>query len=182
MKRLRSYITRLMMTLLVGMGFGLYMIQPVQASRNSDAFARWLHLMAQASDAPGLQQELQDLRASTASLADILEQASQIVKDNNEEFNFPFAEQEASLQMYQLLLIEWNQFQTGNAMSGIPVQQTVKSSHIQHIDKAGAMEAVQGLSYSGPHAVPSPGISSFSQVPATASVEPMSDGIAIGAP
>ncbi len=117
MKRLRSYIARLLVTLLVCSGFSLYMVQSAQAGQTSDGFARWLGMMAEASDAPGLKKELQDLKTSGGQLSEMLEQASQIVTQNNDEFDFPFAAEQASRELYRLLLIEWNQFQTGNGRS-----------------------------------------------------------------
>lgn len=182
MKRLRTYIARLLVTLLVCSGFSLYMVQPARAGQAPDDFARWLSMMAEASDAPGLQKELQDLKSSGGQLADMLEYASQIVTENNDEFDFPFAKEETSRELYQLLLIEWNQFQTGNAMDGIPVQQTVKSSLLLHIDKTGGLGSATAWPCKWTTIVGENSIANIPPIAAHIMVEPMSGGIAIGAP
>ncbi len=127
MNRLRTHIARFVIVLLICSGFGLSLVQPAQAEHSTTAFADWLSAMTKSSNGTDLQQELENLRKSGDHLDKVIEQASQIVSNNNEEFPFSYAESMASQQLYQMLLIEWNQFQTGNAMSCIPVQQTVKS-------------------------------------------------------
>lgn len=127
MKRLRTHIIRFVVTLLICSGFSLSLVQPVQAKHSTGAFADWLTTMAKASDKADLQQELEQLRQSNDHFDKVIQQASQIVSNNNDEFSFSLSEAMASQQLYQILLIEWSQFQTGNAMSSVPVQQTVKS-------------------------------------------------------
>ena len=127
MKRLRTYITRLLVVLLLFSGFSLYVVQPAQGRQSPDAFTDWLSKMAKPAGAMDLQQELENLRQSTEHLDKVIEKASRLVSENDNGFSFSFAESTASQQLYQLLLIEWNQFQTGNAMSSVPVQQSAKS-------------------------------------------------------
>jgi len=127
MNRLRKHIARVVIVLLICSGFGLSLVQPAQAEHSTTAFADWLSAMAKSSNGTDLEQELEDLRKSGDHLDKVVEQASQIVSNNNDEFTFSYAKSMASQQLYQMLLVEWNQFQTGNAMSCIPVQQMVKS-------------------------------------------------------
>lgn len=184
MKRLRSYITRLLVTLFVCSGFSLYMAQPAQASRTSGDFARWLSMVAQGSDAPGLQKELQDLKTSGGQLADMLEHASQIIVKNNSEFDFPFVneQEEISRELYQLILIEWSQFQTGNAMEGIPVQPKVTPPILLHVDKVKGMASAMASLHCDSTAISGNWTSTVFGAAAAVSIEPMSDSIAIGAP
>lgn len=182
MKRLRSYIARLLVTLLVCSGFSLYVVQPAQAGQRSHEFARWLGMMAEASNAPGLKKELQDLKASGGQLAEMLEQASQIVTQNNDEFDFPFATEEASPDLYRLLLIEWNQFQTGNAMDGLPVQQTVKPLLMLQVNKTGSLASTAAGPYFRALHVDKNWIAPVSRLATRILTEPMSGGVAIGAP
>lgn len=182
MKRLRSYIARLLVTLLVCSGFILYVVQPAQAGQTSDEFARWLGMMAEASDAPGLKKELQDLKASGGQLSEMLEQASQIVTQNNDEFDFPFATEQASRELYRLLLIEWNHFQTGNAMDGLPVQQTVKPLLLLQVDKTGSLASATPRPYFGALKVDKDRIVPIPRIATRVLIEPMSGGVAIGAP
>jgi hypothetical protein len=138
MKRLRTYIARIIVLALVWMGFSLYMVQPTQAKQSSRAFASWLSRMAKSSNGVQLQKELNDLQKSANHLDKIIKKASQIVRSNNDDFDFAFSESIASKQLYQLLLIEWSQFQTGNAMASIPTQQpTVKHLVPVVLDKMG---------------------------------------------
>src|SRR5690625_1003280 len=182
MKQLRSYIVRLLVALLVCSGFTLYMSQPAQAERAPDVFARWLSMMDEPSEASGLQQELADLAASGGPLADMLKEASQIVGYNNGESDFVLVKEKVSLELYRLLLIEWNQLQTGSAMDGIPAQQTVKPLFQLEVNKAGGFS---------PAIWPDRGTKQLTDVyivtsdsPAVSAVltEPMSGGTAIGAP
>lgn len=185
MKRLRSYIIRLLVTLSVCSGFGLYMAQPAEAARTTGDFARMLSVVAQTSDAPALQKELQDLKSSGDQLAEMLEHASQIVTDNSNESDFPYANdhEELSQELYQLILIEWSQFQTGNAMDGIPVQPTVKPLIHLHVDKArGWITSAMACPLRKSHTIGENWISILSGAAAPVSMEPMSDSIAIGAP
>lgn len=183
MKQLRSYIARLLVALLVFSGFSLYVVQPAQAGHTSNAFARWLSMMAKTSDASDLQKELQDLRGSSAQLADLLEQASRIVTQNTEEFNFPFVKEDGSQELYQLLLIEWNQFQTGNAMAGVPAQQMVVKPLLSlHMDKGGSLGSAAIIQDRVPSVFERVCSKPVLQPAAKNTVEPMSDGIAIGAP
>lgn len=137
MKRLRTYIMRIIVLVLVGTGFGLYMVQPVQADHSSQSFANWLSKMAESSDGAELQKELNNLRKTASHLEDTIKEASQIVSRNNDDFNFSFVESLASQSLYQLLLIEWNQSQTENAMAAVPIQHISKLIVSATIDKSG---------------------------------------------
>ena len=182
MNRFRSHIAQLMVALLICSGLSLSWVQPVQADQPSHAFARWLSMMAKPADASDLQKELQELRASGGQLEEVLQKASQIVTQNNEEFNFPFSKEKASGQLYQLLLIEWNQYQTGNAMANVPVSHNVKPLLPLHIDKMeGATLATQGQPLFSAY-VSSRWFSQPTSQDISFSIEPMSSGIAIGAP
>lgn len=175
-------MVRLLVALFVCSGFGLYMAQPAQAKQSSQAFAEWFSLMAKTTDAPMLQKKLQDLKTSGAQLDEMLEQASRIVTDNNEEFNFPFSKKKASHDLYQLLLIEWNQFQTGNAMAGIPVAHQTMKPLLVHVDKIAHLEAAVAGKIDVTSGVQARLIP-YRPLPVMVSaIMPMSSGIAIGAP
>lgn len=160
----------------------LHIAQPVQAKKSSNAFARWLSTMTKSSEATDLHKKLNELRKSGAHLDKIIEKASRIVVQNNEDFTFSFAESAASHHVYKLLLVEWNQYQTGNAMAAVPVQQTLKPFLPFNLDKLGTFGSAAFL-----QAVPQAFHSnvdnqSAPQTIASISVIPMSDCIAIGAP
>ncbi len=129
-----------------------------------------------------LQQELDDLRESNDHLGEVIEKASRIIHRNNKEFGFLFQGSDASQSLYQLLLIEWSQFQTGNAMAGIPLQQAAKTLLPLQTEKIPFLGAgwhwndeVRDTSWSAEQYISSKEAFSITLVP-------MVDGIAIGAP
>jgi len=181
MNRLRTHIARVTVAILVGVGFSLYMVQPVQANQSSQAFANWLSTMTKSANTANLQQELQQLRTA-GHLGDTIKEASQIVSRNNDEFEFSFAESMASQYLYDLLLIEWSQFQTENAMASVPTQQSAKVMISSSVDKIGA----NGIISTNLTAFDLP-VFATSLLPNEHSMfvpalEPMVDCIAIGAP
>lgn len=183
MKRLRTHIARWLVAFLVISGFSLSLVQPAQARQNTHDFARWLDMMAKSSDTAALQKELKDLKASGEALSAMIQKASEIISKNNENFNFPFAKEETPNQLYQLLLIEWNQFQTGDAMAGIPsAQKTIKPLLPWHTDKLSTPGLAVFCSDSFQVAANRFVITNRQQTQEPLSLQPMSSGIAIGAP
>ncbi|MDZ7658329.1 hypothetical protein [Fodinibius sp.] len=182
MNRLRTYIIRLSVIAVICTGFGLYMVQQVQVNHSSKVFANWLSTKVEASDDVSLQKELEDLRKSANSLDEFVKEASQFVKSNNESFGFSFAESTASMHFYQLLLIEWSQIQTGNAMAGIPIPSVTKAFFSIVLDQKGAIGSAAGLSLISEYlwCVESYRLD-FDEYFVTA-MQPMTEGIAIGAP
>jgi hypothetical protein len=182
MNRFRSHIAQWLVALLVVSGFSLSFVHPAQARPNSYAFAQWLDMMTKSSDGNVLQKQLQDLRTSGDALSEMIQEASKIVSKNNKEFNFSFDE-DASGQMYQLLLIEWNQFQTGDAMATIPSpQKTIKPLLPWHTDKLSAPAVLQISVEQDPIADKQLVVSKSQQRSSPIALQPMSSGIAIGAP
>lgn len=169
------------MALLVCSGLSLYWIQPVQASHNSYAFAQWLSMMAESAETKDFQEELEDLKRSGEHFEDFLEKASELVS-NNDGVDFPFTNEDTSRELHQLLLIEWNQFQTGNAMANMPVPHAVKSLIFPNVDKGGAFGLSGNIQYETPEFGIKPISVANNKRVNNVSIEPMSGGIAIGAP
>lgn len=181
MNRLRTHIARVTVAVLVMTGFSLYMVQPAQANQSSQAFTNWLSTMTKPSNGMDLQQQFDDLRTS-GHLGNTIKEASQIVRQNNENFEFSFAESIASQHIYQLLLIEWSQFQTDNAMASVPTQHIAKLLMPATVDKAGTNTFVStGIKTSKTYqSVYNKQMISCKMV--SKNVVPMVGGIAIGAP
>ncbi|NGP87619.1 hypothetical protein [Fodinibius halophilus] len=182
MKRLRTHIVQFIIVLLICSGFSLSLVQSAQARHSTNAFADWLGTMAKTANGADLQQELENLRQSEDHLDKVIERASRIVSNNNEEFAFSYDKSMASQQLYEMLLIEWNQFQTGNEMSSVPVQQTVKSLIVVKTDKYPFNNSVN--TYSDKHKKT---LHRLGQTPVfknyfSIALIPMVGGIAIGAP
>jgi hypothetical protein len=118
------------------------MVQPVQADHTSQSFANWLGKVVKSPDGAELQKKLDNLRESANHLEDTIKEASQILTRNSDDFGFSFVESLASQQLYQLLLIEWNQFQAENAMASVPIQHISKLIVSATIDKSGISDFV----------------------------------------
>jgi hypothetical protein len=182
MNRLRTYIIRLSVIAVICTGFGLYMVQQVQVNRSSQDFANWLDTKVKASDGIGLQKELDDLRKSAGNLDEFIKEASQFVRSNNENFDFSFAESTASMHFYQLLLIEWSQFQTGNAMAGIPIPSVTKAFVSIVLDQNGAIGSATAASMIPEFIWDIDAYTTDADDYFATAMQPMTDGIAIGAP
>lgn len=182
MDQLRSHTARLTVIVLLCAGFGLYMARPAQAQQSSQDFTRWFGTMAKSTQAVDLQDEIQELVKIDGQLDKLITKASQIVSRFNDEFNFPFAESTAAQQVYQLLLIEWSQFQTGNEMAGIPVQPNVKLISSVQLDTIGAFGFIAVKPTSSSKVSKAETVNLIKQPKHRRAIIPMSSGIAICAP
>ncbi|WP_138431533.1 hypothetical protein [Fodinibius saliphilus] len=182
MKRFRTHIVQFIIVLLICSGFSLSMVQPIQAKHTTSAFADWLSTMTTTGNGADLQQELESLRQSGDHLDKVIEKASHIVSKNNEEFSFSYDKSMASQQLYQMLLIEWNQFQTGDEMSSIPVQQTVKSLYSVNTDKNPFNSTASTFSHKHNKLLQQVGQALVFKKCFSIVLIPMVDSIAIGAP
>ena len=182
MKRLRSHIAQLLVVLLICTGLSLSWVQPAQANQSSYAFAQWLSMITHSAGATDLNKQLQQLKNTEGPLEDILKEASIILAKKGKAFDFPFAKEHASWSLYSVLLVEWNQYQSGKAMANIPVQQNLNPLVPFHINKVEGMAS--GMS-GGRHSVLLEYVT-LQNTPETtgspSSILPMSSGIAIGAP
>jgi|GEM_PF-760820 len=122
MKRLRSYITKMLVGLLICSGLGLSWVQPAQAHREAGAFLQWLDMMVPTNDAPDLHNKLQKLGAEQTPMQEVLKRASRILANQNQEFENYFSKGRGLQSIYQVLLIEWSQYQVGNTMASFPAQ------------------------------------------------------------
>jgi hypothetical protein len=124
MKKLRGHTLKIWVILLVCSGLSMAAANPALASGSSNEFANWLQSLAKKTSAPEVEQKLKSLKHQTGDLNRLIEQASQIVSSNNDDFNLPRGT--ASDNIQHILLLEWNQFQSGNAMAAIPSAETLK--------------------------------------------------------
>ncbi|MDZ7773234.1 MAG: hypothetical protein U5K31_10940 [Balneolaceae bacterium] len=159
------------------------MARPLQAAHRTQSFADWLSSVVREADDQQVRRELNRLRQSRMDFSRVVSEASEIVTRNNEEFNLPLEESAAAAQVYHLLLAEWSHYQTGNAMSAVPLPDSGKLFGPQKTDQApgfnlSAADRSTGLTASR-HTGPDLLYADPLQVPA---VEAMIHGIAIGAP
>lgn len=164
-------------------GFSLYVVRPAEAKGSTKDFANWLTTVTKKSSTEDLQKQLEELKKSETDLNSYISQVSRIVSRNNEDFNLPVRKAAASNQIYQVLLLEWNQFQTGTGMANVPPPETVKSTSLLQIDKFGSV-GFTAVSYKTPvqKNFYLASRSTFRSINTPESVTPMSEGIAIGAP
>lgn len=168
---------------LIWSGIMLYLYQPVQTETSSRAFADWLETTVKKGDVETLQKQIYQLKKTGGSLNTLIQEASRIVSRHNDEFNLPLDERNSdSDQIYNLLISEWNSYQAGNGMGKASVPKTVISNLHPKVDKfahslSGKIERTANL-------IGFPDL--LGAVAATLSVfyaiEPLSGGIAIGAP
>lgn len=171
-----------MATAVICVGFGLYMVQQTQANHSSQAFANWLNSMIRSADGITVEQELNDLRKSTSNLDKIIKEASRIVKSNNENFDFLFEESTVPVHIYQLLLIEWSQFQTGNAMAAVPMQSVAKAVISVVLDSKAPVGFIDKISKTLQFFGSVNAVVLDDNQPFVQALQPMTEGIAIGAP
>ena len=100
--------------------------QPAEAVSSSRDFTNWLQSVTKKAHASDLEHKLATLKKSTVDLNRLIEEASRIVSKNNDDFNLPLDPSSASERVHHILLVEWNQFQTGNSMAAIPPVPTIK--------------------------------------------------------
>jgi len=182
MRRIRSHIIKLFTISLLWAGLGLYVVQPAQAKHSARSFSNWFTSVTQKADMVDFADDLNRMKDSGMRLSELIEHASYIVSKNNEDFNLPLKGASASHHIYQILLTQWNQYQTGNGMENMPPPETVKSGFNIQVDKSGALgyggtAPASSMRYLHPvswHSVEY----HFSDK----SLTPMATGIAIGAP
>lgn len=175
-----------MLTTAVWLGMVLYMVRPVQAEAASNSFASWLDSVVKQhqDNSDDLQEKLYQLKQSDESLNRMIQRASEIVSHHNDEFNLPLKNAENNTKsVYNLLVWEWNSYQTGNGMGKASVPTTIKASFHPPVDKFSS--SLSGSITPQPHH----SFISGEQVCLTISrpfnsyhISPLSGGTAIGAP
>jgi len=182
MQKLRSHIAKTYIISLICVGISLYMARPANAQQSTRAFSSWLSTMVSQQDSTQLEEELERLSESGATVYKLMEHASQVMSNNGQEVDFPYASTNASNHIYQVLLQQWNHFNTGNGMADVPPPEIIKPLASISVEKSGkvSFDSVSPghientfVSYSGLSEGP---------VHFTKSFEPMITGIAIGAP
>lgn len=127
-----------MLTIALWLGMAMYLVRPVQADAASNSFASWLDSVVKQDEhnSDDLQKKLYQLKESDQSLNILIQKASEIVSRHNEDFNLPLGAAETNTQsVYNMLVWEWNSFQTGNGMGKASVPTTIKANFYPPVDK-----------------------------------------------
>lgn len=184
MQTLRSHITKWCFISLICIGFGLYMVGPAHAQHTSKAFSSWIGTVVDESQATDLKQELDKLRASGADIYKLMRRASQLMSKADQDVNLPLnaADTDASEHILHVLLQQWNHYRTGNGMANVPPPEIIKTPVSISVDKYGS----PGFALTFNEAAPvsetlSEGENQHLCIHAHR-LDPMSTGIAIGAP
>ncbi|MGK7371044.1 MAG: hypothetical protein ACNS64_12590 [Candidatus Halalkalibacterium sp. M3_1C_030] len=182
MQKLRSHIAKTYIISLICAGICLYMARPANAQQSTKAFSSWLSSVVDQKDSTQLEEELEQLSKSGATVYRLMEHASLVMSKEGEKVDIPYASSEASNRIYQVLLQQWNHFNTGNGMANVPPPEIVKPFASISVEKSGKvfLDSISPsqigkafISYMGLAEGP---------VHFSKSFEPMITGIAIGAP
>jgi hypothetical protein len=162
------------------------MLRPAHAQHTTRAFSSWIGTVVDESQATDLKQELEKLRASGADIYKLMRHASQLMSKGNKEVKLPLNDTDAnghgSEQILHVLIQQWNHYQTGNGMANVPPPEITKTPVSITVDKYGS--TVFSISFTD--AVPNK--ESLTEVENrrhrvySPQMDPMSMGIAIGAP
>lgn len=185
---MRSYITKIVLTAFVWLGMAMYLVRPVQAETATNSFASWLDTVVKKAESDAgnenLRQELYQLKKADESLNGLIQKASEIVTRHNEDFNLPLAPSNANSEMvYDLLIWEWNSFQTGNGMGKASVPTTIKSNFYPTLDKFVHSVNAAHTGQQGRYDVAfCSNVRIESHPKQSFNITPLSGGVAIGAP
>lgn len=178
MQKLRTHISKVVITSLLWAGLGLYIAQPVQATNSSRTFAHWLDEVAEQSDDLLFEQELIRMNNSGSNAYQLMEYLARHIQQDD---RYPANDELAAKKLYHMLLVEWSHYQTGNGMSKVPPP-TFKSNMALQVEKYSSTTLPGVFVHAFPH--PSYLLENENTVERIIdySLTPMSEGIAIGAP
>lgn len=178
MQRLRTHISKVVITSLLWAGLGLYIVQPVKAADSSRTFAYWLDEVVEQSDDSLFQQELIRMNKSGSNAYQLMEYLSRHLQ---QDAGNPVNDEPAAKKLYNMLLVEWSHYQTGNGMSKVPPP-AIKSNMVLQVEKFSSAVSPGVFVHAFSH--PSYLLENESTAETTIdySLTPMSEGIAIGAP
>lgn len=184
MRICRTYICKFGVLLLVLAGFGLHLAQPLSARQKSHAFTQWLQSIAKEDQAEHIQQKLQRLQSHQGDLAPLIQKASELVHQNNDDFRLPAADVETTASdIYHLLLQKWSLFKTGEAMQPLAPSNQDNSDLLPKVRTSSPslnyfdIPAQRAISHAGN----APHHRTLSN-PSRVDVIPLKGGTAIGAP
>lgn len=182
MQLLRSHIIKWCFISLICTGFGLYMAKPVHAEDSAQAFSSWIGTVVDDASGSNLMQELNTLSESGADIYKLMQYASRHMSKADQQFDLPLSEDDATDHIMQVLLQQWNHFKTGNGMATVPPPEIVKAVAGISIDKYSAAGGHSYLTHSIYRSFPTSSRSAHYVPGPYKSLDPMSVGIAIGAP
>lgn len=182
MQMLRSHIAQWSFISLICLGFTVYMVRPVHAQHTTKAFSSWIGTVVDESKASDLQQELDKMSDSGADIYKLMRHASMLMSKTDRDFDLPLETGDASDHILQVLLQQWNHYRTGNGMANVPPPEIIKTPVSISVDKYGStgFATVYRTTPSRVDMLPIDDIEDILHV--SNRLEPMSMGIAIGAP
>ncbi len=149
-----------------------------------EAFTSWLESQVKTQNDSGLRDRISQLSSHDEELESVIRKASQLVKSHSDDFEAPIAAHSGKEEneVFQLLLTEWNAYQsTSGGMGKAVIIENIKSPHALPND---------GLALTNKATFEKEGIEHF-EVSTTEYTEsgfinhhisPLSGGTAIGAP
>jgi hypothetical protein len=161
----------------------LYFMKPVSEQANHDAFTSWLQSNLKTGNNASVSNQIKNLHSENDELESIIRQASALVKAHSDDFELPVdAQSKDENEVFQLLLKEWNAYQSSSGMGKAVIVKQAKPHSVLPIDGlAFAGNNIQNqktfspLTLSGSAATPAAESFDFN-------IAPLSGGTAIGAP
>lgn len=103
------------------------MWKPASAKVENSAFSNWLSTFKKDSSSEHLDSRLAELSQHSGDLEELIDEASNIIAEHNDDFEFPF-ESKAASDLPQLLLSTWHLNQHNDGMSA-PLRYEVSKPH-----------------------------------------------------
>jgi hypothetical protein len=183
MEFFRTHIARTVNVCLLLVGMALYFMKPVSEQADHDAFTSWLQSNLKTGNNASVTDQIKDLQNKTDGLESIIRQASVLVKAHSDDFELPVdAQSKDENEVFQVLLTEWNAYQTSSGMGRAVIVKPAKPHSVLPIDGLAFaaqdvrnLKTLHTLSISGSAETPASEAENFN-------ISPLSGGTAIGAP
>lgn len=162
----------------------LYFMKPAQKDENNNAFTTWLQSSMKSAGNAAVADQIKGLEDDHVELESIIRQASVLVKDHADDFNFPLkSDTQDEDEVFKVLLKEWKASQQSTKGMGKAV--IVKQAHPYSIMPSDAL-TFTGKSFLTQHRTLTKGFTTALDPEVTTFLDyqtaPHTGGKAIGAP
>lgn len=183
MEFFRTHITRTVNICLLLAGMVLYFTKPISEQADHDAFTSWLQSNLKTGNNAAVSDQIKDLQKTSDELESIIRQASVLVKAHSDDFELPLdAQSKDENEVFQLLLKEWNSYQSSSGMGKAVIIKQAKPHSVLPLDGL----AFAGYAHQQQKFFDTLISKSSAATPATEALDfnisPLSGGTAIGAP
>ena len=181
MKFFRLHKTRRFAVLSLILGFSFYLWKPVSAKQNHAEFSNWLESFVKNQDARNLQLKLDRLSRHSGDLSEVLDLATGIIHEHNDDFELPFgSKSENDADLKEQLISGWQQQQQGGMRAAFFSDGAKTLSILKN-------DLLPAFGQTGKE-IRKPALSTYStefkklRISPFSTLSPLESGIAIGAP